>query len=50
MSLLTSAGASKAAIAETTGHQSHDMVRRYMRKADPFRRGVSDKVGLRRPR
>ncbi len=40
------AGASEAAIAETTGHKSLDMVRRYTRKADPFRRGVSRKVGL----
>ena len=39
-------GASEAAIAETTGHQSLDMVRRYTRKADRFRRGVSGKVGL----
>ena len=40
------AGASEAEIAETTGHKSLDMVRRYTRKADPFRRGVSGKVGL----
>jgi hypothetical protein len=40
------AGASEAAIAETTGYKRLDMVRRYARKADPFRRGVSDKVGL----
>ena len=40
------AGASEAAIAETTGHTSLDMVRRYTRKADRFRRGVSGKVGL----
>ena len=40
------AGASEAAIAETTGHKSLDMVRRYTRKADPFRRGMSGKVGL----
>ncbi len=40
------AGASEAAIAETTGHKSLDMVRRYTRKAGPFRRGVSGKVGL----
>ena len=50
MSPLTSAparaGASEAAIAETTGHKSLDTVRRYTRKADPFRRGVSGKVGL----
>ena len=39
------AGASEAEIAETTGHKSLDMVRRYTRKADPFRRGVSGKVG-----
>ena len=39
------AGASEAASAETTGHKSLDMVRRYTRKADPFRRGVSGKVG-----
>ena len=50
MSPLTSApalaGASEAAIAETTGHKSLDMVRRYTRKADPFRAGVADKVKL----
>ena len=40
------AGASEAAIAETTGHKRLDMVRRYMRKADPFCHGVSGKVGL----
>jgi hypothetical protein len=40
------AGASEAAIAETTGHKSLDMVRRYTRKANPFRRSVSGKVGL----
>jgi hypothetical protein len=40
------ARASEAAIAETTGHTSLDMVRRYTRKADPFRCGVSGKVGL----
>ena len=40
------AGTSEAEIAETTGHTSLDMVRRYTRKADPFRRGVSDKVKL----
>ena len=40
------AGASEAEIAETTGHKSLDLVRRYTRKADPFRRGVSGKVGL----
>ena len=31
------AGASEAAIAETTEHKSLDMVRRNTRKADPFR-------------
>jgi hypothetical protein len=40
------ARASEAAIAETTGHTSLDLVRRYTHKADPFRRGVSGKVGL----
>ena len=40
------AGASEAASAETTGHKSLDMVRRYTRKANPFRRGMSGKVGL----
>ncbi len=48
MSALASApaDASEATIDETTGHTSLDMVRRYTRKADPFRRGVSSKVGL----
>ena len=46
--LVTSAalpGANEAEIAETTGHKSRDMVPRYTRKAEPFRRGVSGKVG-----
>jgi hypothetical protein len=48
MSALASAlaGASAAALAETTGQTSLDIVRRYPRKAHPFRRGVSGKVGL----
>jgi integrase len=40
------AGASETEIAETTGHKSLDMVRRYTRKADPFKRGVAGRVGL----
>ena len=40
------AGVGEAEIAETTRHKSLDMIRRYTRKADPFRRGVSGKVGL----
>ena len=40
------ASASEAEITATTGHTSLDMVRRYTRKAAPFRRDVSGKVGL----